>query len=288
MLRCTYIILIQNNQDSIPRLVESLKKINGHFRKEYIFVDDGSSDSSLSLIKQSVNDLPRSTIITQEIQGSTVSINKALSLATGDYVHFVQGGEILHPDSTEVLMHACINMGTEVAIGLYTDQDISNRKIKNHIKVVDNPISEILANRDTPLKQLGNAGSLAHAGLIDRVGGPDRSIYTHNISLSLRCAKYTKFVLVEDFVTIFKCDDKNQESNFVSYNCLKSIYNFARENPEIAGKQIPELLKALSRQSGELIRKMSFSLQSTTSKYLKTITLERVLNLYKKELNRLF
>jgi glycosyltransferase involved in cell wall biosynthesis len=67
MLRCTYIILIKDNQENIPRLINSLKKTNRNFRKEFIIIDDGSQDNSLNVIKQITNDLPRTTIITQKI-----------------------------------------------------------------------------------------------------------------------------------------------------------------------------------------------------------------------------
>ncbi|MEA0971755.1 Glycosyltransferase family 2 N-terminal domain protein [Candidatus Megaera venefica] len=66
MLRCTYIVLIHNNESNIAKLVDSLKKIVGNFRKEFIFVDDGSTDNSLNLLKAEVNDIPRTTIITQK------------------------------------------------------------------------------------------------------------------------------------------------------------------------------------------------------------------------------
>jgi glycosyltransferase involved in cell wall biosynthesis len=118
MLRCTYVVLINNYEDNIVNLVNSIKELSGNFRKEFIFIDDGSTDNSLSILKSSVNDLPRTTIITQDNQGPSISINKALDLVTGDYVHFVEGDEILHPDSSVVLIDSCIKFGTQVAIGI--------------------------------------------------------------------------------------------------------------------------------------------------------------------------
>ena len=38
MLRCTYIVLIHNNESNITKLVDSLKMIAGNFHKEFIFV----------------------------------------------------------------------------------------------------------------------------------------------------------------------------------------------------------------------------------------------------------
>jgi glycosyltransferase involved in cell wall biosynthesis len=96
MLKCTYIVLLNNNEDNIPLLIKSLKEINGPFRKEFIIIDDGSKDNSLKLVKSAAGDLSRATIITQKNQGWAISINEAINLATGNYIHFVEGDEILY------------------------------------------------------------------------------------------------------------------------------------------------------------------------------------------------
>ena len=66
MLKCTYIVLLNNNESNISLLIKSLKEISGSFRKEFIIIDDGSKDNSLELVKLAANDLPRTTIITQK------------------------------------------------------------------------------------------------------------------------------------------------------------------------------------------------------------------------------
>lgn len=91
MPKCTYIVLLNNNDNNIPNLIKSLKNTIGTFTKEFIIIDDGSKDKSLTTVKLAVNDLPRTTIITQQTQGPAISVNKAVNLATGDYIHFVEG-----------------------------------------------------------------------------------------------------------------------------------------------------------------------------------------------------
>ena len=73
MLKCTYIVLLNNNENNIFQLVKSLKELNSSFRKEFIIINDGSKDNSLKLIKSATSDLPRTTIITQKNQGSTIT-----------------------------------------------------------------------------------------------------------------------------------------------------------------------------------------------------------------------
>jgi len=287
MLRCTYIVLIHNNESNIPNLIASLKQVEGNLRKEFIFIDDGSTDNSLSVLKLAVNDLPRTTIITQQNQGPSISINKASSLATGDYIHFVEGHEVLHPESTALLIESSLNLGAQVAVGRVSSKVIAE-KIKTVPQLIETPIKTILTNQIASTREIGRSGSLVHRELLDKIDKADSSIYTQNMSLSLRCAKYSKFVYIDANISSAsaRCDD--QSSRFVSYNNLKAIYNFAKANPELFANLTSELLLALSRESIQRGDKISYSIKSLTSKYIKSTSLDAILKSYKKELDRLF
>jgi glycosyltransferase involved in cell wall biosynthesis len=288
MLRCTYIVLINDNQNNIARLIDSLKKINGNFRKEFIIVDDGSKDDSLGKVKQLVNDLPRTTIITQETLGPSISINKALSLATGDYIHFIDGGEITHPRSTEILIAACKNFGADVAFGRVPKGHSASNELGKNYRLVQEPIKEILDNKLPEIRNIGKSGSIVCHKLLEKIGKADSGVYTQNMSLSLRCAKYSKFVFVDETVSVITDEKEHPESKFESYNTIKSIYNFAKNHPEICTNLVPLLLKTLSREATGHGTWANYSLKSLLSKYVKTTPLGDVLALYKTELDKLF
>jgi glycosyltransferase involved in cell wall biosynthesis len=289
MLRCTYIVLIHNNESNITKLVNSLKKIEGSFHKEFIFVDDGSTDNSLKALKAAVNDIPRTTIITQEMQGATISVNKAISLATGDYIHFVEGDEILEANSTSMLMEACLKLGTEVAIGLASRGASTGLKsVGDTYRIIQNPIDEILLGKIQAIRNVGGSGSIVHSKLLDKIGKADIGIYTQNMSLSLRCAKYSKFALLEENVTSIVDRQDILDSKFSCYNNLKSIYNFSKENPEIFSKLTVELIMALGRESLKKSDKINYAIKSFARKYIKSTSLDSVLALYKLELEKLF
>ena len=168
MLRCTYIVLIYNHESNIPDLVDSLKKIDGNFRKEYIFVDDGSTDDSLNILKSAVNDMPRTTIISQENQGPSSSINKAASLATGDYIHFVEGDEILNPESTALLIEASLKLGTQVSVGLVSSRLREHSGVDTVAKLIEVPLNAILVNKLPVVRKIGKSGSLVHSDLLEK------------------------------------------------------------------------------------------------------------------------
>ena len=288
MLRCTYIVLIHNDEDNILDLVNSLKKVDGNFRKEYIFVDDGSTDESLSILKLAVNDLPRTTIITQSNQGPAVSVNKASNLATGDYIHFVEGCEVLHPESTSILLESCLNLGTQVALGKVVSHSFNEEKIKEKGQLIEKPVESILLGRSPDICRVGKSGTLVSRDLLEKVGKADNSVYSHNMSLSLRCAKNSKFSYIPAEISYIANARPLEDKQFVAYNNLKSIYNFANANEEFFSKLIPQLLKSLSHQMISRGDQFNYSFKSFTSKYLKTSNLRNVLAAYKKEIDRLF
>ena len=288
MLRCTYIVLIYNHESNIPDLVDSLKKIDGNFRKEYIFVDDGSTDDSLNILKSAVNDMSRTTIITQENQGPSSSINKAASLATGDYIHFVEGDEILNPESTALLIEASLKLGTQVSVGLVSSRLRERSGVDTVAKLIEVPLNAILVNKLPVVRKIGKSGSLVHSDLLEKIGKADSSIYTQNMSLSLRCAKYSRFAYVAKDISRISERNQNTDSNFDSYNNLKAIYNFTKANPDLFADLVPELLSALSHEVRTRGNKINYSVKSLTSKYIKSLTLQKVLKIYKQELDRLF
>jgi glycosyltransferase involved in cell wall biosynthesis len=292
MLRCTYIILIKDNQENIPRLIDSLKKTNGNFRKEFIIIDDGSQDNSLNVIKQITNDLPRTTIITQKTLGPSISINKALSLATGDYIQFVEGDEITHSASTESLIEACQKLEVDVAFGEVHDNkkninDLEVASSKNYM-LIQEPLIRVLSNDFPEIRNIGKSGSLIAHELLEKIDKVDNGIYTHNVSLSLSSSVHSSFAFVENVVAIKTNEIKYKDSKFESYNTIKSIYNFAKSHPEICENLIPLLLKSLGKEMMGKSLKVNYFLKFLLSKYFKSVSLDQVLKFYRVELDKLF
>ena len=294
MLKCTYLVLLNDNENNIPRLIRSLKETNGSFKKEFIIIDDGSKDNSLKTVKSAVNDLPRTTIITQKNQGSAISINEAINLATGDYIHFVEGDEILHPESSMIMIDSCIKFGTEVACAkvkeIKDEERLNDFKEKLSIeqKLIQSPISEILLNQIPPLRNIGSSGTLVHRGLLEKTGKADSSIYSQTMSLSLRCAKYSNFVFIDTELSFKQHHSALKEKKFESYNNLRAVYNFAINHPDIFRTLIPELLRNLSSETSSKKLKLTYYLQSIKTKYITVTPLDKVLEFYKTEYEKLF
>ncbi len=68
-------------------------------RIEFIVIDDGSTDDSLSLLK-AIDD-PRMTLLEQSNAGAHASINRGLELAQGDYISIINSDDIYFIDRVE-------------------------------------------------------------------------------------------------------------------------------------------------------------------------------------------
>lgn len=100
MLKITIILLIYNSK---LYLKYSLDAILGQLIKniEIICIDDGSTDSSFSILQHYAQKDSRIKILTQKNQGAAVARNLGLSVAKGKYVIFLDSDDYFEPDLIE-------------------------------------------------------------------------------------------------------------------------------------------------------------------------------------------
>lgn len=72
---------------------------------ELILVDDGSTDGSLSVLKEYETKDSRIKVIHQENAGPGLARNKGIQNASGDYIVFIDSDDVIKPDYFEKLSH---------------------------------------------------------------------------------------------------------------------------------------------------------------------------------------
>ena len=99
------IIPIYNMEQYLERCLDSV--LNNTYRNlEIICVDDGSTDSSLEILRRWEEKDPRIVVITKENGGVSSARNAGLDRMAGDYVSFVVSDEFVHPQYFEALLFA--------------------------------------------------------------------------------------------------------------------------------------------------------------------------------------
>ena len=115
MGKVSVIVPVYNREKALKRCVESI--LNQDYRDiEVILVDDGSRDSSFEIISEFAEKDDRVIAVHKENGGVSSTRNKALSLATGDYVQFLDADDWIPFDSTKLLVREMEEKGVEMVI----------------------------------------------------------------------------------------------------------------------------------------------------------------------------
>ena len=252
MNNITYIILLKNQEKNIPLLAESMKALEGNFRKEYIIVDDFSSDNTQAVAMESFSSFPKTTIISNTgYYGPSYSINQALKVASGRYIHFIDGDEIVAPQATALLLQACDAMGTSVACGLHGRLDENGNKFSSSydtgdITLIESPIKALLENIIPDIRRIGYSSTLVSRALLEQIGGADESVFLCNMSLGLLFGKYSKTAFIKKTLCYSRDLIENRyDKQFEAYNDLSAIVDFMENHVVVAEHYTSEIYKAL-------------------------------------------
>ena len=109
--KITLIVASLNVKDTLRPLLESYRK-QTYQNKELIFMDGGSTDGTLELMEEY-----RSIIdygVSEPDEGIRDAWNKALPKATGDWIHFLGGGDYLYDENVYAeLVEKCLGRNPE-------------------------------------------------------------------------------------------------------------------------------------------------------------------------------
>lgn len=95
--KVSIITVIFNNKENFIKTLKSVKS-QDYNNIEYIIIDGGSTDGTLDIIKQNESLIDK--WISEPDRGIYDAMNKGINLATGDYIWFLNGGDMIYSDNT--------------------------------------------------------------------------------------------------------------------------------------------------------------------------------------------
>ena len=105
-LGVSYVVPVFNKSRWLPAVLAALKNQRGDFAREYIFVDDGSTDDSLAVLRALTRDWPDTVVVAQANAGSAAATNAGIERARLPYIKFCDADDLLAADATRVLLAA--------------------------------------------------------------------------------------------------------------------------------------------------------------------------------------
>ena len=91
--KLTVITIVYNNVHDIERTVLSVLN-QSYTNIEYLLIDGASNDGTLEILKQYEGRIGK--LVSERDKGIYDAMNKGLSLATGDYVLFMNSGDEIY------------------------------------------------------------------------------------------------------------------------------------------------------------------------------------------------
>ncbi len=232
------VIPIYNGQKYIEETVRSV--INQTYADlEVICIIDGTKDASESMIDK-MND-PRIRILEQENRGATYTRNRGLSLATGEFILFLDQDDVIEPDFIESAVREIVRTGsTGVAVNGYRI-DAAGRVIRRIYRINKPKLT---------LKSLlkGNQLCTSSQVLLKRetlaaIGGFDVSAdQADDWDMWIRHARSGKLVFLDRYLLKYRLHDANQSRNVEKM--LKSELHIVEKKLADIGK--PDRIKSYS------------------------------------------
>lgn len=239
MTSVSFVIPVYNKSKFLKPVIKSIKSQKGKFKKEYIFIDDGSTDDSYRILKQETKGMKDCQIIKQENKGSANATNQGIKTAKMKYIKFLDADDLILSDSTKLLVDILEkNSSCILAYGLQRKVDNIvnvnlNERINNYeIEMIENPTRLAMRN-----SMFNPSQFLVRTSICKSVGGCDERIrFSQEYSLTLRLSKIGPFIKLNYPIAILPFSAPGQISekkNNQIFRVSKALELFINENDDL-------------------------------------------------------
>lgn len=195
-LGVSFVVPVYNKARHLPAVLRQIGRQQGAFRRQFIFIDDGSTDESLKILRNETRGWENLMVETQRNAGSAAATNRGIALAQEPFIKFVDADDLLGDHATRILLaalapsDACLAFGEAVR---YSDLDAIDLSIAVENPVVDRieaPLLPAIRNAMFNPSQF-----LARTDAVRQVGGCDeRVVFSQEYGLTLRLARQWPFL----------------------------------------------------------------------------------------------
>jgi glycosyltransferase involved in cell wall biosynthesis len=265
MSSVSFVVPVFNKSSYLKHVVNSISSQKGDFDKEYIFIDDGSTDDSLKILKKETRKLKNCAIISQKNKGSANATNVGINLAKMKYIKFLDADDVILSNATFCLVNLLEkNQESVLAYGL--QRKVENIKLVdleeeidfNDFDILHNPI--LLAMRNS---MFNPSQFLVRREFCQKVGGCDeRVIHSQEYSLTLRLSKLGAFIKINHPIAILPLSAPGQISekkNNQIYRVSKALELFVKENKDLSLHVKLFATRRLTARSWRFARRISNS-----------------------------
>lgn len=233
----SFLVPVFNKAPHLSSVLRQIKRQTGDFPRQYVFVDDESTDGSLELVRELTSGWDNTIIEAQSNKGSAGATNACIALADQPYIKFVDADDLIADAATETLLRAiertdaCLAYGNVMHYSDESEIDLTSK--------VETPETILLAK---PLKlamknSLFNPTQcLVRTEAVKSTGGCDeRIVHSQEYSMTLRLAHRWAFVKVEAPIAFIPNEAirlSNNEARQLQ-RVTRALAYFLKDNPEV-------------------------------------------------------
>jgi hypothetical protein len=190
MTGVSFVVTVYNKEPFLPGVLGALFAQEGDFAREYVIVDDGSTDGSYALIERLCAGREDVRLIRQRNAGPAVATNVGVRAARHPWLKIVDADDVLAPWCTRLMLEAAMRLDLRLAHGSGILYRLGEKVDWGKV----DPARVRPWRRDLFPHCLRNVPANLSVTLIDRalfweVGGCDERIFTQDYSLLLRLCR---------------------------------------------------------------------------------------------------
>lgn len=257
--RVSYVVTIYNKTEFIPIVVGSLAEDGGEFEREYIFIDDGSTDGSAEMLEGLKSELPGPVrVISFDNSGASAATNIGVKAASFEWIRLLDGDDLVVPGSTEHMLDEALGHGTEFAygdLGNYVFGDKNPHQIPaTHWQVVQltseagllSFIRNCPSNSSTILVSKGFY--LSSGGCNEELVSPDQMLFLRLFLTGNGIHLIGPVALIPDAVKGNAPARLSSQVRRSRYESILALHNLISENPNLEKRFVDAAYKrAMSR-----------------------------------------
>ncbi len=152
------IIPVYNVEKYVRACIESIYEQSlDEKRFEVIIVNDGTTDHSMEMIADIINEHDNVTVINQKNQGLSVARNNGISIAKGEYILMPDSDDLLIENSLKPLLDKALKTKADLVVADFVEMNDEEIKQHNHFQILqgnDKPVFAVKTGEELLLERV--------------------------------------------------------------------------------------------------------------------------------------
>ena len=259
----SYVITVYNKAPYLPGVIDSLAAQEGDFEREFIFVDDGSSDNSMQVVHAATKGWHNVRILAQENAGPALATNAGVAAASGDLIKLVDGDDVLAPYATRLLMDILERQGVALAFGWLGYYDSPDRIAFAAPPDVSSNLGPVEVFAD-PLMAVIDQGFAGVSHMLCRrdafcaAGGCDPGLFVQDHPLFLRLALRGGIAKLNHILCLGPAEDPNRlmaNKAQVMHDTTLALARLLQQNPELPRRYHRAVTRTIADRANKWARR---------------------------------